>query len=111
MIAKRNPQKHLFVQENGRQYSHETFRRHLQSYSEKFGIYEEGGPPQLNFTYRSVRRFGVTHHMRSKIPPVYVTFMRGDKMKKSKDLREVYFDVDVEDAQHQYDQNVFKFWG
>lgn len=108
MILARKPGKYLFIQENGRPYSHETFRRHLQKYSAAFGIYDPDAPRQLNFTFNSCRRFGVTQFMKTPIPPTYISFLRGDKIKKSKDIKEIYFDIDKEDVQEKYNQHVFK---
>jgi Site-specific recombinase XerD len=111
MIAARKPGQFLFVQENGRPYSAETFRRHLQKYAVDFGIYDPEAPRQLNFTFISTRRLGVTQFMKTSIPPTYISFLRGDKIKKSKDIKEIYFDIDREDVQEKYNQHVFKFWG
>jgi hypothetical protein len=101
----------LLVQENGRPYSLETYRRHLQEYAIKFGIYNHEAPRQMNFTFNSCRRFGVTQFMKTQIPPTYISFLRGDKIKKSKDIKEIYFDIDREDVQEKYNQHVFKLWG
>lgn len=110
MIAARKPNQYLFVQDNGRPYSNETFRRHLQKYAVDFGIYDPDWPRQRNFTFNSCRRFGVTQFMKTSIPPTYISFLRGDKIKKSKDIKEIYFDIDREDVQEKYNQHVFKLW-
>ena len=111
MIEVRKPGQFLFVQENGQPYSKETFRRHLQKYAVDFGIYDPDAPRQLNLTFISTRRFWVTQFMKTSIPPTYISFLRGDKIKKSKDIKEIYFDIDREDVQEKYNQHVFKFWG
>ena len=109
MISTRsNITPYLFLQQSGNPYSHETFRRHLQKYAVDFGIYDPNGPRQYNLTYISFRRFGVTQLMKTNIPPTYISFMRGDKIKKSKDIKEIYFDIDLEDVQEKYEKYIFK---
>lgn len=48
--------------------------------------------------------------MKTPMPPTYISYLRGDKIKKSKDIKEIYFDIDREDVQQHYNKNIFKLW-
>lgn len=100
----------LFVRlKTGRKYNRNTYREHLNVYTRNFGFYETGGAVEFNVTHRSFRRFGTTCLMKSGMLGTYISYLRGDIVKKSKDIKEIYFDIDKNECQDEYNKHIFKF--
>lgn len=103
----------LFTQTIGcnknQKYSTESYRRKLIKYAINAGLYQKGRPLDLNFTYNSCRRFGTTELMKTNMPGPYISYLRGDILKRSSDIKEIYFNIDNRDVQKNYEKYIFKF--
>lgn len=104
----RNP--YLFIRSPGRPYNRHNARTDLTEYAEQFGIYDAGGPRELNFTWNSCRRFGVTRLKEAGLDTDYIQWLRGDNMLSVDDMTIRYRAFDREKIQVEYEKKVFKFW-
>lgn len=103
----RNP--HLFMKKHGHPYTRTTAARDLTKYAEEFGMYTPKGPRELNFTWNSCRRFGVTRLKEAGLDPDYIKWLRGDNMINVDDMTIRYRSFDHAQIRKAYEETVFRF--
>ena len=99
----------LFLKKPGQPYTRTTAGRDLTKYAKKFGLYNPDGPRELNFTWNSCRRFGVTRLKEAGLDTDYIKWLRGDNMVNIDDMTIRYRAFDRMQIQTSYEKTVFKF--
>lgn len=110
-LSARGPDKnpYLFMKSPGHPYNRNNAREDLTRYAKAFGMYTQDGPHELNFTWNSCRRFGVTRLKEAGMDTDYIKWLRGDNMIRVDDMTIRYRAFDQEQIQKEFEEKVFKF--